>query len=402
MGLGIDDRTARAFDSEVARLRAAHVPGESGRLRDLFDFLVARGPNGSPASQAEIADTVFGQPDVAGDDATVRVYVHRLRKRLDEHYAARGDDAGRLTVPAGAYALRFAGEDPDPAIAAPPAPPTDDARWQGRGLWLALAAALLLGAFAAGRWLAPAQPQANALWAPFLTSTRPLIVVVGDYYMFGELDELRPERGRLIRDFRVDSPTDLARLQESEPDRYGAAEDVGLYYLPMSSAYALSDLMPELARRHRAVRVVAASQLQPDALRTADIVYVGLVSGMGMLEDLSFPGSGFQVGGSYDELVDTVAGRSYVSEEARNLASPVDYKDYGLVARFHAPGGALVAIVAGARDTALRGIAPHLAGKLDPKIAAVAGKGDFEALYQVTGQQGADLSEHLLAARARR
>ena len=45
----------------------------------------------------------------------------------------------------------------------------------------------------------------------------------------------------------------------------------------------------------------------------------------------------------------------------RNLASPVSYRDYGLVERFRAPGGALVAIVAGARDTGLRGLAPHLA-----------------------------------------
>lgn len=397
MGLVTKDMTARAFESEVARLRAANVPGESGRLRELFEFLAGRGPHGLPASQADIADTVFGQADVAGDDATVRVYVHRLRKRLDEHYAARGDDTSRLTIPAGTYALRFAGEE----VALPEAAPAPDARWDRRGLWLVLAAVLLLGGFAVGRWLAPAQPAPNALWAPFLKSNRPLIVVVGDYYMFGELDELRPERGRLIRDFRVNSPTDLARLQESEPDRYGSAEDVGLYYLPLSAADALADLMPALARAHRAVKVIPASQLQPDALRTSDMVYVGLVSGMGMLEDLSFTGSSFEVGQSYDELVDTVAGKDYISQEARNLASPVGYKDYGFVARYHAPGGALVAVVAGERDTALKGIAPHLSGKLNPTIARLAAKGDFEALYQVTGQQGADLSEHLLAARAR-
>ena len=34
-----------------------------------------------------------------------------------------------------------------------------------------------------------------------------------------------------------------------------------------------------------------------------------------------------------DELIDRSAGRRYVSEEARRLASPVYYRDYGLVAR---------------------------------------------------------------------
>ncbi|MEO6041476.1 MAG: hypothetical protein ABIP41_06215, partial [Croceibacterium sp.] len=327
---------------------------------------------------------------------TVRVYIHRLRKRLDDHYAAHPPAAGRLTIPAGSYVLRL-------ATPAGEVMPVEPAGLRGPRLaLLALAAlALVAGAFAASRWLASAEPRANALWEPFLQSTRPLTIVVGDYYMFGEIDELRPERGRLIRDFRVGSPTDLARMQQTEPDRYGAAEDVGLYYLPLSAAYALREIMPVLARAHRPIEIVPASQLQADALRTSDIIYIGLVSGMGMLEDQSFADSAFQVGESYDELVDTAAGKSYVSEEARNLASPVSYRDYGFVTRYRASGGALVAIVAGARDTGLKGLAPLLADDLPPPLDKVARTGSFEALYQITGQQGADLSEKLVALHAR-
>ncbi|MGC1269862.1 MAG: helix-turn-helix domain-containing protein, partial [Croceibacterium sp.] len=75
-----------SFAAEVARLNAAKVAGESGRLRDLFDYLAARGPEAPSASQADIADAVFGQTATEGDDATVRVYVHRLRKRLEDFY----------------------------------------------------------------------------------------------------------------------------------------------------------------------------------------------------------------------------------------------------------------------------------------------------------------------------
>ncbi|MEO6041520.1 MAG: winged helix-turn-helix domain-containing protein, partial [Croceibacterium sp.] len=88
MNLGTPDKRARAFAAEVAQLRAVNLPGESGRLRELFDFLADRSAGAGAASQAEIADTVFGQTDASGDDATVRVYIHRLRKRLDDHYAA--------------------------------------------------------------------------------------------------------------------------------------------------------------------------------------------------------------------------------------------------------------------------------------------------------------------------
>jgi hypothetical protein len=43
-----------------------------------------------------------------------------------------------------------------------------------------------------------------------------------------------------------------------------------------------------------------------------------------------------------------------------------------------------------------------VAGKLPDKLASLAADGKaFEAVYQVTGQQGADLGEKLVDARAR-
>ncbi|HYD23401.1 MAG TPA: helix-turn-helix domain-containing protein [Croceibacterium sp.] len=383
-------------------MRQSGALGESGRLLELFDFLAARGADTPSASQGEIAEAVFGQAETSVDDATVRVYVHRLRKRLEEFYAAHGEGAHgtRLTLPAGTYALRLAREAPEPARVKSAAP-------RGRigtlalvvGAALALAATFLLGRALPG----PGQaPPANALWQPFLDSPRPKLVVVGDYYMFGEIDPVRPEEGRLIRDFRVNSPSDLIQMQDLEPGRYGAAEDVGLNYLPFSAAYGLQQVVPILARDGREVRVVAASELEPDMLNRFDVVYVGLLSGMALLEDMTFRPSGFALGESYDELRDAASGRTFTSEEARNLASPVYYKDYGYVARFRTPGGALVAIVAGMRDTGLRGIAPIAAqATLPGSLADAAGEGDFEALYQITGQQGADLSERLLIARQR-
>ena len=124
---------------------------------------------------------------------------------------------------------------------------------------------------------------------------------------------------------------------------------------------------------------------------------------MGVLEDTTFAGSGFSVGESYDELVDKASRRSFTSDEARRLAAPVFYRDYGFVTRFRTPGGSLVAVVAGARETALRGLAPIVAsGTLPDELEDLAeGGAGLEALFQVTGQQGADLSDRLLVARPR-
>jgi hypothetical protein len=395
-------RGERAFLAELERIRVSGVLAESGRLRELFDYLAARGPDAPPATQAEIADSVFGQLDAEGDDATARVYVHRLRKRLDEFYAGAGAgaDGARLVLPAGTYALRLAG---NLAAAATPGRwrPMRSKGWTfGLALVAALAATFLLGRASSS---ADDAPPVNAFWQPFVESDRPIMVVVGDYYLFGEIDAVRPEQSRLIRDFRIDSPMDLAALQEAEPARYGFAEDVGLTYLPFSTAYGLREIMPILAREGREVTVVAASELHADAIRDANIVYIGLIGAMGLLEDTAFGGSGFAVGESYDELVDKISRRSYTSDEARRLAAPVFYRDYGYVTRFRTPGGSLVAVLAGARETALRGLAPIVAGETLPEeLEDLADDGEgLEALFQVTGQQGADLSERLIVARPR-
>lgn len=79
-----------------------------------------------------------------------------------------------------------------------------------------------------------------------------------------------------------------------------------------------------------------------------------------------------------------------------------DY-DYAYLARCRASGNVIVLVIGGARDTRLRSLSGVVAGAdLPPELAeAAADSGAFEALFQITGQQGADLSERLLVARAR-
>lgn len=387
-----------AFAAEVARVKSSGVLGEGGRLAELFAFLAGRGASAEPATQIEIAETVFGQAASENDDATVRVYIHRLRKRLEDFYGQDGveDAPGKLTIPSGTYALRFlAAEQPRP-----PLPMHRDPRkW---AVWASLAALVLLlaVAFSLGRATEKGAPEVNPIWRPFLESDRPIVVVMGDYYIFGEIDPMNPEAGRLIRDFSINSKTDLARAQESNPARYEMTEDMGLNYLPFSSAYGLTELMPILTQHHKRVTIMPASQVTSDTFQTSNVVYIGLISGMGLLEDVNFMNSGFSVGESYDELIDGKTRKSYISGEALSLASARYYRDYGYFTEFMEPGGALVAVVAGARDTGLRGISRILAAPDLPEKVETLAKDDkgFETLFEITGQQGADLSDRLVVA----
>src|SRR5689334_11710449 len=94
------------LQTHAERIRASGVLGRSDLMLRLFDFLVASSLTGKTPKEIEIAIDVFGKDagfEVARD-AMVRVYMHKLRRKLDEYYAESGT-AGepRLTVPRGEY-----------------------------------------------------------------------------------------------------------------------------------------------------------------------------------------------------------------------------------------------------------------------------------------------------------
>ena len=110
----------RATAAEIARVRESGVLGQSGRLLELFDFLALRSADGRPPKEAEIALAVFGKSDAEAmrDDPVARVYIHRLRKRLDEFYLRNGTPAGvRLDIPKGDYRIACVGGETQSAVA---------------------------------------------------------------------------------------------------------------------------------------------------------------------------------------------------------------------------------------------------------------------------------------------
>ncbi|MDP3738511.1 MAG: hypothetical protein Q8R02_14045 [Hyphomonadaceae bacterium] len=403
--------------AEVERIRTSGVLGATGRLVELFDYLVTRSAEDRPPKEAEIALAVFGKSDSDSmrDDPVARVYIHRLRKRLDDFYLRNGTPSGaRLDIPKGDY--RIVSTDPA-AVAETPAivealktgptvlaaaPKARKVRW---GMMAAAFAAVLV-AGNIGAWAVLSQPAADktvditetGVWSEIANSERPLLIVVGDYYVFGEYEEQLSLK-RLIRDFSINSKEDLVQHYRNDPQGFDQYSDVAMQYLPPSAAYALADLAP-IMRSRADVQVVLASELSPDRLKTDDIIYVGLLSGMGPLRNPVFAQSRFTFGESFDQIVDRDSGKKYTSEAF--LAAPQDtmYRDYGFFSTFKGPGGNRISILSGSRDTAVMGVAENLTkvsslAELEKKMPA---GGDFEALFEVKGQKHVNLETRMLAA----
>jgi hypothetical protein len=406
--------------AEIVRVRASGILGAGGRLTELFDFLVERSAQDSSPKEAEIAFSVFGKTenDASRDDPVARVYIHRLRRRLEDFYLRNGAPGGvRLDIPRGEYRIvgvpvdalpavqadeiRFPALDDDAEPAAPAAP-------RRKRSWLVPVGVALAALFAVGNvaaWAAfaskpvdrAAQVRNSPIWSELSASQRPLLLVVGDYYIFGEYQD-RLFLKRLVRDFSINSKDDLLQRYGSDPKEWDHYGDVGLQYLPTSAAFALADLAP-LFSKDRQVQVVLASELTPDKIKTSDVIYVGLLSGLGDLKNPVFANSRFSIGESYDQLVDRETRQTYTSEAF--LAAPGDtmYRDFGFFASFRGPTGNRIVVLAGERDTALMGVAENLSrpSSLETLRKAVKDTGSFEALYEIKGQKQVNLEARVVA-----
>lgn len=387
-----------ALQDEIARVRGSGLLGRSQTLSRFFDFLVDP-PGNIPPKESEIAFSVFGRGASFSteQDAVVRVYAHRLRKKLEDFYDRAPSPSGlRLSVPRGEY--RIAAE----AVTAGPAPTAPTPR--GRAWWAlaGFAAALIVGALlVAGSRLASDTPARLPPWTAFAQSDRPLVVVVGDYYLFGDTGQ-GMEVERLVREFSINSKDELYAYMMRHPESAGRYADLGLTYLPVSTGPALQRVLP-LLPRGKTVRVVAASSVSPDLLKTADILYIGHLSGLGSLRETAFAGSRFAFGETYDEIVDRRTGRHYQGRAGADAAGGHLYRDYGYVAAFAGPAGNRIMVIAGTRDASAQGVAEAATdtARLRELIRASGRAKAFEALYEVDGKGVVDMDTRLVVAGAR-
>jgi hypothetical protein len=386
-------------------LRTRGALGRSEALIRLFDYLVEASQRDARPKELEVAAAVFGRGSGfdGAQDASVRVAAHRLRKKLEDYYAGPGrDDPMRLTVPRGEYRLAAVPAWQAPAAAAPAI--------RGRARWavaLGLLAAVNLAAWTA--WWASHRDGYEPLrrlapWSQLMTRNRPLLVVVGDYYIFGDIDQATGA-GRLVREYGVNSAQDLDAWLMDHPAAVGRYRDLDLSYLPVGAAAALRDVMPVLAPKagvRDQVRVITASDLTPEMLRRNDILYVGYLSGLKLLRDPVFAGSRFRVGETYDELIDTRTGRKYESQEGGPAEGQSSQRDLGYFAAFPGPAGNRIVIVAGARDVGLTETAEAVtsAPALRQLLKAANGADAYEGLFEAEGMRRANLGGRLVLGSA--
>ena len=213
---------------------------------------------------------------------------------------------------------------------------------------------------------------------------------MGDYYIFGELNA-NGNVARMVREFNVNSRSDLEDLQFSDIEHTENYLDLDLSYMPEGSAYALAKVVPLLQNSGKSVNITMMSDLTSADIRSNHIVYIGYISALDKLTSMTFAGSGLRIGRSYDELFNTKTAEYYTSDAG--LPEEGDpFRDYGMFATFPASIDTQVVLISGMRDAGLMHTAQAVSNTLalDELVVSIDSDTDealasFEALYEVFG-----------------
>lgn len=371
--------------AQADRVRASDILGRSDPLRKLFDYLVGRSDRDEAPKEFEIAQAL-GKGisfDVAGD-ATIRVYIHRLRKKLDDFYAADPVGSERLDIPRGSYRLVLRLASCDPADAAQPPAALIDAQpaepWAPilpapalpkvtrYGVGTAVIGAVLFCAALAGGYLwsslstYPRALAATTLWQPFAEPSSHTVIVMG-----------------------------TQALPSGHP-----------HLVSMGSTLSLARILPELSAmdpRHAArPTIVNVSYMPSDMLKDSNIVYIGTMAQLGLLTDIVFAHSGFTPPDEESGLIDRASRRIFTS--APTYADHHQFTSYGYLASLSGPSGNRILVISGATDGAIVQMAEIASDPAQVKALTERGGTSFEALYAVETLDSVNVAHRLELLRA--
>lgn len=406
--------------------------GALGRSRvyaALLEYLLKSAGSGRSPKEIEIAIDVLGRGsdfDVS-KDSVVRVYIHQLRKRLDTYYRKHDQEAShQIIIPKGQYTISAV-----PAQSA--ASPGSDCVAGGsahdggvpegrlpRNRFALILMSVLIALLAVNviimSWPQPdtdaslsaatgidRQIVEHPVWSTILNDELPILVVMGDYYIFGELDE-HGRITRMVREFNINSRQDLSALFLSDQAMIGQYIDLDMTYMPEGSAYALAQITPILHSSGKRVEVTMMSRLSTNDLRKNHVIYIGYVSAMDKLHNLYFAASGLQVGRTYDELYNKGSQVFYTSDAGLPEQGQA-FRDMGLLATFPAAQGNQFMIVAGTRDAGLMHAAQAVASTVSLQqvdnalsLSSERRQASHEALFEVFGMDRMNFDANLLYA----
>ena len=422
----VSDVDPKLIQRHLDKVLISEQLGKAETCRKLVSYLVERSLRDQVPKETEIALDVFGKdPSFNGaEHSIVRVSVRTLRQKLAEYYAGPGrDDEMRFDIPKGGYRLTATRHEAAASPATAPSPQAVPALQtvvlerplSRKMLWVATAGLALLAASVLVniyQWnssrSAPSDPEltrvrSSAVWADMVASNRPVTVILGDLFMYTQIDALTG-RTVTVRDAGINSNEELHAFLANNPS---FVTDRGQRYVTMvqkTVAIGMASILHLVDRPGRRIEVAARDDVSVDEIRNNDIIYLGPLVRLGPLGGHYELRSRYRFNIEGATITDVSSGKVFLPEGELSA----QHLDYALAAKFIGPtGNHIMIFTAGARNAGLLQIVRTLTSadgltalekKLREKSPAV--RDSFEALMTVTGFKQTDIAAEVVAVDA--
>lgn len=385
---------SEAIKQQVEEIIAAGALGKSDAFPRLLRFLADRVSTQKSVKEIEIAIEVFGR-DVSFDgtqDSLVRVYIHKLRTKLDNFYEKTETEfPQRLQIPKGSYLLCLEDNTANLSVA------STFGKLVSRQQFAIVAISLIVGICLAlatqyfgERIESETKAFNSAIWAPLAAAERPILVVLGDVFIFSEVTE-EFEQLREIRDFSISNMEEFEQRSEFDFNFMQNHRDYGVRYLPGAIAPAMRSL-GNFIEPDRAWQVVLSSELSSELeiedLSGFDIIYLGYYTGLQQLSSPVFSNSSLQLHPNGNLLSEINTGEIFVGEGQLAAGYSDRYVDYGLFRKARLENGSTLFALMSARDTGLTELARFVfsdEGTTAMQAQIEQTNAPFEMLLEVSG-----------------
>ncbi|HCU63466.1 MAG TPA: hypothetical protein DGC94_20370 [Prolixibacteraceae bacterium] len=246
---------------------------------DLLEYLVSTSLEEKSPKEFTIGIELFGKKygEETKPDANIRVYIHNLRKKLNDYYEEEGSkDPLVFEIEKGKYNVRFISR--------------KDIRLKKQtGYFYPFLISLLLLAGTVYFYMTSEKKEANLwkdlpVWQDFADDDKKTLLVLGDYFVFS--GKLPTGNVGIYRDFSINSEVEYEHLLDKNPELVQSLTRSPLTYLSKMSAFCQNDIQKVFAKTGTEVTIKLSSDIQPTDLKEYNIIFIGNYKNMGLFENI--------------------------------------------------------------------------------------------------------------------
>ncbi|MFT7036485.1 MAG: hypothetical protein ACJA2S_005017 [Cyclobacteriaceae bacterium] len=374
----------------VERIIGSDSFGKSLTYANLLRYLVDCTKSEEVPKESTVGTQIFGlNASENYDSAKVRVYIYNLRKKLTLYFQNEGvNEEYILTIPKGSYKVEY----------------TKKTSIQGnlniskyKNISLILFCILTLSIVVnAILWNQKKLIQKSyevlpktEFWNDFIDDDRPILVVVGDLFIFTEHNE-KTGTSKTVREFNINSELQYKEYKENHTDSTIELGELTYTYLIKNSMAWIESLTTIFFSHHKYFSTRVISRIDAKDLHDHNVIFIGMQKTAGLFNNY-FLNSKFAL--KDDNTYSYQANDNTETQLYSPSGDPDAYHtDYGFVAKYPGPNNNTIFMFGGIGDIAASQSLKNFTDRsslisLEAQMRTSFGKipDHFEILFEVSG-----------------